>query len=207
MTTDNFDLEPAVVACRALLLEAHTNEERLALVWNPTNALLGRLAKTKPNRLTCFSGAPYQLRVLSCGLVADVHLVSPERTVYYFGTVYSPDAYRANQTQEIARLQIRKPEAADLIASLPPTAIIRTRCHCIIPANQEELNLVTLTAAVRYYFCTYPKLVRSLAELPIAWLAPNVGHRLNQEIFRQAEQTARHSLEDEHYRKIMEDER
>ncbi len=200
---NDYDVTLAVIASRTLLLEVHTNEERAALVWEPTQDFLDTLAITTPNELACFASEPYQFPQNSTGRCLNLYLVNDQKEIAMLGTLFTKQAAADDRAAEIDRLNIIAPDQAELLIQRDHTTIIRDRYFCKIPMQGEKIDEVEITEATRRYLCTFAS---SLADLPISWLPIETGAELDKKIWREAQRTAEPSSQEDRFRSIMNDE-
>jgi hypothetical protein len=200
---NDYDVTLAVITSRALLLEAHTNDERAVLVWEPIQYFLDTLAITTPSKLTCFASETYQFPEKSIGRCINLYLVNDQHEVIKLGTAFTKQAAMDDKAAEIERLKIIAPDQAELLAQRDHTTIIRDRCFCKIPMQGEKLDEAEITEATRCYLRTFAS---SLADLSITWLPTETGAELDKKIWREAERTAEPSSQEERRRSIIEDE-
>ncbi|MSR85605.1 hypothetical protein EXS71_04200 [Candidatus Uhrbacteria bacterium] len=184
---DDLDFSLAITGWKVLCLEAHTNQSRAELVWQPTQDLLNEMALNATLPITCFAGKYYMFPDDSDGAVVNLFFLGVNRKVAYLGTMFDATAYRLDKILEISRLSLINPSLAQRLGETNSETIVRDAHFCKIPVSTDLDDLATATLAVRRYLTVRaPK----LASYDINWLPHQEGIRLESHIRTEAEKVA-----------------
>lgn len=189
-----FDIEPAVIAQRCLVHEAHILAEIYDLVWTPTAEILDQLSRVMPPSLTCFAGKQYAPDKTK-GALRDVYLMLPNRdkSVIYLLSAVTRFQAESSWRSNIRRAQLnRQKDTVALLKQRGPMSIVRDSFMCSVPVDTEELDEVALQAAIRSYLRT---LEPDLAALSLGWLPHDTALELEARIQDEARQLARQQTE------------
>ena len=185
-----YDIDLLVEWHRLFDCEAGTPEERARLIWEPTQALLRRLAADHPTALRC-AHDPVVDSKDSRGARADIYIVTPGNVVACLGTVLNRVASQAN-CKDFLDLYSDSPGMVRRLRRRGPRAIIRSVMGCHIPVDTNYLDRPALADGVRRYMSVF---MPALVDLPVEWLSDNEGGRLWSASFCEARRRARMSKE------------
>ena len=198
---NGYDLTLAVTAKRILLYETHSNEERAALIWKPTQEFFQSLAKQGPKQTIYFFGKQFQFPKKQNCICQNVYAANQANQVAYLGTLFNKYAIYHDR----ARMKGRSSNALKKIGM---EKIVRDRFFCIVPANTKDIDEKSIITAIKKYLKCFSDatLIPLLAESTICLLSAEKGELLNKQIIMEAKRVAKPASKEEKIEKFKEDE-
>ena len=186
---------------RTTFKEFHTEKERYDLIYEPTWKYLEDLAREKPKQIVMFFGPVAQFPKQDHECLARHLYIVNQRTNEgaYLGTVFTKKAFSTDQRMLAKKLQ----------EELKPITkkIVRDWCFCIIRADGNTLDPVTLATAAKRYFHAFKRVkgskIAMLSEATICFLSEEIGAEYDRMILKEAERIKKPDPDDETKRRIF----
>lgn len=223
--TQGFDVTLAVQARRVIMMETHSVDECVNLVYKPTQDLLKKLVKKPPDSLMFMHRPPYRYKGTS-GFSVDVDVVMPDSKIAYLATIitraqaqsefeFHKKAFRdildaldvacsGQRFEPIEEYQAAVLYKLSLLEQRGPMAIRREHVGCKVPVDSNRLCLASIADGVDRYLQTFaPKLLG----IQINWMSSQEQKRLYEFIIKKAKETATPQTDKDRKKVIAEDDR
>jgi hypothetical protein len=225
LSFQGFDVALAVQARRVIMMETHSVDECVRLVYKPTQDLLKKIAGKHPDFLVFMHRSPYRYKGTP-GFSVDVDVVMPNKKVAYLATVITraqaqsefefhrqafqkllkalDEACSGRRFEPIEDYKAAVRYKLELLEQRGPMAIRREHVGCKVPVDSNRLCLASIANGVERYLQTFaPQIVG----VQINWMPSMEQRKLYEFIIQKAKETAIPQTDNDRKKVIAEDDR